>query len=73
MTKIKTISISNLKAIAELTIDLNGCSAIITGGNNKGKSTLLKSLPDRIRGERPELIVNDGEEEGKGEMTLTTE
>ena len=72
MTKIKTIQIVNLKAISELSIDLNGYSAIITGGNNKGKSTLLKSIPDRIRGERPELIVRDKEYEGKGDMVLTS-
>lgn len=62
--KIKKISIKNFKAISEKEIDFNGCSAIITAGNNKGKTSLLRGLIDRIRGEKPELIVKQDEKKG---------
>lgn len=73
MAKIKRIEITNLKAISDLVADFNGCTAIITGGNNKGKTTLLRSIPDRIRGEKPELVLKHSEKEGKGILTLTTD
>lgn len=69
--KVKKITISNLKAIESLTADFNGCTAIITGGNNKGKSTFLKSLPDRIRGVKPDIVVRKGETEGNCTCELT--
>jgi hypothetical protein len=72
MSKTKTITISNLKALGDITADFNGCTAIITGGNNKGKTTFLRSVTDRIRGEKPELIVKQGETSGKGTIELTT-
>jgi AAA15 family ATPase/GTPase len=72
MAKIKTITVSNLKAISDLSIDFKGCTAIITGGNNKGKSSFLKSLSDRLRGIKPEKIVKQGEKDGYYEMELTT-
>lgn len=71
-TKIQKIEITNLKAIKNMVAVFDGCTAIVTGGNNKGKTTFLRGLPDRIRGEKPELIVKDGEEDGKGVLTLTT-
>lgn len=71
MTKIKSIEIKNFKAISDLAIDFNGCTAIIIGGNNRGKSSFLRGIPDRIRGEKPEMIVKSGEKDGKGVMTLT--
>lgn len=72
MSKIKKITVTNLKALAAMTADFNGCSAIITGGNNKGKSSFLKSLPNRIRGIKPDVILKHGEKEGVAEWTLTT-
>lgn len=72
MSKIKTNTVSNLKALASLTIDFNGCSAIITGRNNSGKSSFLKSLPDRLRGIKPDIILKVGEDEGFQEIELTT-
>jgi hypothetical protein len=72
MTKVKKITVSNLKAVSALTADFNGCTAIITGGNNKGKSSFLKSLPERLRGHKPELILKEGEMEGFAELELTT-
>lgn len=53
-------------------MDFNGCTAIITGGNNKGKTSFLRGIPDRIRFVRPDVMVKKGESEGRGEMTLTT-
>lgn len=72
MSKVKKITVSNLKAVSKLTVDFNGCTAIITGGNNKGKSSFLKSLPDRLRGTKPEMILKQGEKEGFAELELTT-
>lgn len=72
MSKVKKITVSNLKAVSALTADFNGCTAIITGGNNKGKSSFLKSLPDRLRGLKPELVLRQGEKEGSAELELTT-
>lgn len=72
MAKVKKITVSNLKAVTALAADFNGCTAIITGGNNKGKSSFLKSLPERLRGHKPELILKEGEKEGFAELELTT-
>jgi len=72
MSKIKKITVSNLKAVSALTADFNGCTAIITGGNNKGKSSFLRSLPDRLRGVKPDIILKHGEKEGFAEWELTT-
>lgn len=72
MSKVKKITVSNLKAISALTADFDGCTAIITGGNNKGKSSFLKSLPNRLKQLRPEVILKDGESDGYAEWELTT-
>lgn len=72
MSKIKKITVSNLKAVSKLSVDFNGCTAIITGGNNKGKSSFLKSLPERIQGVKPDVILKQGEKEGFAEWELTT-
>lgn len=72
MTKVKTITVSNLKAVSELTADFNGMTAIITGGNNKGKSSFLRSLPERLRGNKNDLILKHGEKDGKAEWELTS-
>lgn len=72
MSKIKAISVKNFKIISDLEVDFKGCTAIITGGNNKGKSSFLRSLPDRIRYIRPEVMVKNGEKEGSGELVLDT-
>ena len=72
MSKVKRITVSNLKAISSLTADFNGCTAIITGGNNKGKSSFLRSLPDRLKQVKPDVILKEGETEGFAEWELTT-
>lgn len=72
MSKIKKITVSNLKALSTQTADFNGCTAIITGGNNKGKTSFLRSLPDRLRGIKPDVILKSGESDGSAEWELTT-
>lgn len=72
MSKIKKITVSNLKAVSALTADFNGMTCIITGGNNKGKSSFLKSLTERLRGSKPGIILKQGEKEGFSELELTT-
>ena len=72
MSKINKISITHLKAIDVFEADFRGCTAIVTAGNNQGKTTFLRSIPDRVRGIIPAMIVKEGEENGKGEMILNT-
>ena len=72
MSKIKKITVSNLKAVSEMTADFNGCTAIVTGGNNKGKTTFLRGLIDRLNGLKPELIIRQGADEMRSELKLTT-
>lgn len=72
MSKVKRITVSNLKAVSKMTADFNGCTAIITGGNNKGKTSFLRSEFDRMKGIKPELILKVGETEGFSEIELTT-
>lgn len=69
--KIQKIEVKNFKAISEKSIDLEGCSAIITAGNNKGKSSMLSGLIDRFRSEKPDVIVKEGEEKGFNILYLT--
>jgi hypothetical protein len=33
--KVKKITVENLKALEKMEAEFNGCTAIITGGNNK--------------------------------------
>lgn len=70
MSKIKSIKIQNFKSISDLEANFNGCTAIVTGGNNKGKTSFLKGIVDRIRFIRPDVMVKTGEKEGRGELTL---
>lgn len=72
MSKIKTIKLVNFKAIDKFEADFHGCTAIITAGNEKGKTSFLRGIQDRIRFSRPEVMVKQGEEKGKGELTLDT-
>jgi len=69
--KIKNIKIQNYKAISSQNLDLNGASVIVMAGNNKGKTSALRGLIDRFRGEKPEIIVKEGEEKGFNRMELT--
>ncbi len=69
--KIKSISVKNFKALDEQEMTFDGASAIITAGNNKGKSSILNGLISRFRGEKPEFIVKKGEAKGENIMELT--
>ena len=69
--KIKNISVQNFKAVSQESIDFNGCSAIITAGNNKGKTSVLRGLIDRFRGEKLDIIVKEGESKGFNVMELS--
>lgn len=71
-TKTKKISVTNFKAIGKLEVDFNGCTAIVTAANDKGKTTLLRGISDRIRGLKPDEIVKQGEEQGNAWVELTT-
>jgi len=70
MSKIQTIHIQNFKAIGDLEMNFNGATAIITGKNNSGKTSFLKGIVDRIRFIRPDVMVKQGEKEGRGELVL---
>jgi recombinational DNA repair ATPase RecF len=69
--KIKKIEVQNFKAISNKSIELNGCSAIVTAANDSGKTSLLRGLIDRFRSEKPEIIVKEGEEKGFNRIELT--
>lgn len=69
--KINKIELKNFKAISEKEIDFNGCSAIITAGNNKGKTSLLRGLIDRMRGLKPDVILKEGESKGYNVIELS--
>lgn len=68
--KVQKIFVKNLRQIDEITTEFNGCTAIITGGNNKGKSTLLKSIVDRLRGDKTN-IIKEGKQTWTSERTFT--
>jgi len=72
MSKIKTIEVTNLKVLDFATLNLNGCSVIVTGKNDSGKSTLLRGTIDRIRGIKPSVIVKEGQKHGKSFIELTS-
>lgn len=69
--RVKKITVKNIKSISDLSADFNGCTAIVTGGNNKGKTTLLRSFVDRMRGLKSKDIVKKGETDGVCEYELT--
>lgn len=72
MSKIKNIRVNNIKSIVSNELILDGCSAIVTAGNNKGKTTLLTSLMERIQSKKPPIVVREGASRGVSEMELTT-
>lgn len=72
MSKIQRITITNFKAIDNLEMEFRGCTALVTGKNNSGKTSFLRGIPDRVRFVRPDVMVKKGETEGRGEMVLDT-
>jgi hypothetical protein len=71
MVKISKIEVKNFKAVSETEMDFNGCSAIISAGNNKGKTTICRGLIDRMRGIKPSLVLKQGETDGFSNIQLT--
>jgi len=69
--KIKSIEVKNFKALTEKYADFNGCSAIITGSNELGKTSFLSGLIDRMRGIKPGIILKEGQEKGHNVIELT--
>lgn len=69
--KIKKVDITNLKAVDKFTAFFDGKSAHVTGANGIGKSTVIRTLTDRLRGLKPSIITKIGETEGKTIMELT--
>lgn len=72
MSKVNTIKLTNFKAIDKFEANFNGCTAIVTAGNEKGKTSFLKGITDRIKFIRPDVMVKEGADSGKGELILTT-
>lgn len=70
-TKVNHIVVKNLRAINLQTAIFKGCTAIIIGGNDKGKSTLTKALIERFRSIKNDSIVREGQTEGSYTMELT--
>lgn len=69
--KVKRIKVHNVKAIIDQEINLNGATVILMGGNNKGKSTLLRALKDRLLKMKADHLVRSGEESGTYIMEFT--
>lgn len=69
--KINAIKVKNIKNVRSFELPLGGATVLVTAGNNRGKSTILRSLIDRLRGEKPEFILKHGEIEGAAELELT--
>lgn len=69
--KVKRIKVHNVKAIIDQEINLNGATVILMGGNNKGKSTLLRALKDRLLKMKADHLVRSGEESGEYLMEFT--
>jgi len=55
--------VKNIKACSEMSADFNGCIAIVTGANWKGKTSFLRSFIDRIRKQTPQNVVKIWEDE----------
>jgi len=69
--KINKVQVTNLKAIESAEATFNGCHAIVTAGNGMGKTTMLRALIDRIRGQKPNILVHVGARKGDYVAELT--
>lgn len=59
-------------ACQQETVTFNGCTAIITGRNNSGKTSLLRGLFNRLRGVKADDVITHGQTEGFSEYELTS-
>ena len=71
MTKIHNIYIENIKAVDQFDLPLEWATVVLTWGNNRGKSTILCSMIDRLRWEKPDMILRDTTKNGIGTIELT--
>ena len=69
--KVKKITVKNLKSVSEMTANFDWCTAIITGGNNKWKTTFLRSFVDRIQGKINKNVLKTWEKDWYCEYELT--
>ena len=69
--KIVKIKVENLGAIKEKELQLDGASVLVTGANNSGKTTLLKSIWERLKGQKNLNILRINESNGRQEVELT--
>lgn len=69
--KINKIRVHNFKAVENEELDFSGLSAIVTAKNNSGKTSVLRGMIDRFRGEKPQIIVKQGQEKGFNILELT--
>ena len=56
--KVKSIKIQDIKAIDTMEVHMEWASIIVTGANNQGKTTLLRSLYNRITGGEKATVRN---------------
>jgi len=69
--RVREIKVRNYKAIEEEHLVLpDGCSCLIIGPNDSGKSSLLQGLFRRFGGVIPKNPVRDGAEDGEYEITF---
>lgn len=66
---IKRIELKNFQAIKEFTSDFDGNVYLVTGENELGKSTLLKSIMVLLTGSRDEVLRN-GEDKGYAKIIV---
>ena len=68
--KVQKIYVKNLRQIEEKELLLSWHTVIVTWGNNKGKTTLLRSIVDRLRGQKTN-IIKQGKSSGECQWTFT--
>lgn len=66
---IKKLELQNFQVIKDFNADFEGNVYFITGDNEKGKSTILKSIGILLTGNRDEVLKN-GEEKGFAKMIV---
>ena len=69
--KIHKIKIQNMKSVSLSEVEMSGASIIVTAGNGKGKTTLLRSFFDRILESKNDKILKHGEEKGLYSIEFT--
>ena len=60
-----------MKSVSLSEVEMSGASIIVTAGNGKGKTTLLRSFFDRILESKNDKILKHGEEKGLYSIEFT--